>query len=369
MKILFLNTSKKGGAANAADRISNSLSFFGHEVFFLTQNDFLDHGETKLITSGLKRTKILLAKIICRLPQFFFKKSYVSTMLFGTLSVDQINNSDFDIIHLNWVNSGFVSINQIKMINKPMIWTIHDMWITTGLRHVILENTKLNIIERVLLSRNRKILNNLKNLHLVSPSRWLGEKINKRYDLPLSIIPNPVSTDASVSSGLKKEKSQILFLHTSKDFHKGYDLLELALKEVALTHNIELVTILKNIKKDINFAVKEIDYITDETKLLDLISSVKMVVVPSRVDNYPNICLESLKCKVPVVAFSIGGIPEIISHNKTGYLARPFDVSDFANGINMILEDKIKLEFFENFENSFEIGKMYNNIYEKVIKH
>ena len=47
------------------------------------------------------------------------------------------------------------------------------------------------------------------------------------------------------------------------------------------------------------------NYITDENKVLDLISSVKMVVVPSRIDNYPNICLESLKCKVPVVAFSI----------------------------------------------------------------
>jgi glycosyltransferase involved in cell wall biosynthesis len=369
VKILFLNTSKNGGAANAAKRIANTLSYFDHEVSFLTQNDFLDRGKTKLITSGLTRTKILFVKIICRLLQFFFKESYVSTMLIGTISIDQINNSDFDIIHLNWVNSGFVSINQIKMINKPMVWTIHDMWITTGLRHVMLENTKLNIIERVLLSRNRKILNNLRNLHLVSPSKWLGEKIKNRYDLPLSIISNPVSVDASVCSVLKKEKSQILFLHTSKEFHKGYDLLELALEEVALTYDIELVTLLKNIKKNINFAVKEIDYITDENKVLDLISSVKMVVVPSRIDNYPNICLESLKCKVPVVAFSIGGIPEIISHNKTGYLARPFDVSDFANGIKMILDSKIKLEFPENFDNSMEIGKMYNNIYEKIIKY
>lgn len=256
MKILFLNTTKNGGAANAAKRIAKTLTYFDYEVSFLTQNDFLEHGETKLITSNLKRVKILLVKIICRLLQFFFKDSYVSTMLIGTVSIDQINNSDFDIIHLNWVNSGFVSINQIKMINKPIVWTIHDMWITTGLRHVILENTKLNIIEKVLLSRNRKILNNIKNLHLVSPSRWLGEKIKNKYSLPLSIIPNPVSIDSSVRNSLRKKNLKYFFYILQKEFHKGYDLLELALEEVASTHNIELVTILKNIKKDVNFSVK-----------------------------------------------------------------------------------------------------------------
>jgi glycosyltransferase involved in cell wall biosynthesis len=46
--------------------------------------------------------------------------------------------------------------------------------------------------------------------------------------------------------------------------------------------------------------------------------------------------MESLSCGTPVVGFAVGGIPEIIDHKKSGFLAKPFNCTDFADGINWI---------------------------------
>ncbi len=42
----------------------------------------------------------------------------------------------------------------------------------------------------------------------------------------------------------------------------------------------------------------------------------------------------------PVAAFAIGGLPDIVAHNSTGYLAKPFDVADLATGIIACLNDR-----------------------------
>lgn len=369
MKILFLNTSSIGGAALAAKRIAASVEMVGHEVVFLNQVDFVYYGEVTVLARIIDILKVFTIRILRRSIQILSRKSYVSTMLLGTVSVNRINESDFDLVHVHWVNGGFVSVDQIKRINKPVVWTVHDMWITTGFRHVVLEGSKPYFIERIFSWRNIKLLDSSKKLHMVAPSKWLGEKIKNMYRLPISVIPNPISFSEGIVSSVKLNKSnQVLFLHTSNEFHKGYDLLREALNIVSLTNEVELLTVLKDIGDDVNFKVKEIDYMSESSDVLEVISSVRMVVVPSRVDNYPNVCLEAIVCKVPVVAFRIGGIPEIVSHLETGYLADPFDVYDLAAGIRSILDNTIEFKFPENANLAVSIGALYNEIYQELIE-
>jgi len=49
--------------------------------------------------------------------------------------------------------------------------------------------------------------------------------------------------------------------------------------------------------------------------------------------------MEALACGTPCVAFDIGGMPDMIEHRRNGYLARPFDAEDLAEGVRWILED------------------------------
>ena len=64
------------------------------------------------------------------------------------------------------------------------------------------------------------------------------------------------------------------------------------------------------------------------------------MALPSRLDNLPNVGLEAHSCGTPIVAFKVGGIPEIVKHKKTGYLANPFSLKSFIKGIYFVLENQ-----------------------------
>jgi glycosyltransferase involved in cell wall biosynthesis len=72
-------------------------------------------------------------------------------------------------------------------------------------------------------------------------------------------------------------------------------------------------------------------------RLRSLYASASAVAVPSREDTMPLTAMEAQACGVPVVAFGIGGLPDIVDHEATGYLARAFDPADLAAGLAHVL--------------------------------
>ena len=62
------------------------------------------------------------------------------------------------------------------------------------------------------------------------------------------------------------------------------------------------------------------------------------MVIPSPQDNLPNTGVEDHACGNPVIAFDTGGLPDIIEHQRTGYLAKALDTQDLARGITWVLE-------------------------------
>ena len=74
-----------------------------------------------------------------------------------------------------------------------------------------------------------------------------------------------------------------------------------------------------------------------------LLATADAFIAPSRQDNLPNTVLEATACGLPSVAFRIGGMPDMIEHEVTGYLARPFDVHDLAKGLAWVLSDRARL--------------------------
>jgi glycosyltransferase involved in cell wall biosynthesis len=71
-----------------------------------------------------------------------------------------------------------------------------------------------------------------------------------------------------------------------------------------------------------------------------LYSAADVMVVPSRMDNLPHTATEAQSCGVPVVAFNATGLPDVVEHRRTGYLAAPYDPVDLAHGISWVLECK-----------------------------
>jgi glycosyltransferase involved in cell wall biosynthesis len=79
--------------------------------------------------------------------------------------------------------------------------------------------------------------------------------------------------------------------------------------------------------------------VRDDRVLVASYSAANAMVVPSRQENLPNTAVEAQACGLPVVAFDVGGLPDIVSHKHSGWLAKPFDVQDLAEGLLWVLND------------------------------
>jgi glycosyltransferase involved in cell wall biosynthesis len=61
------------------------------------------------------------------------------------------------------------------------------------------------------------------------------------------------------------------------------------------------------------------------------------MLLGSRQENLPQTATEAASCGTPVIAFNVGGLPDIVSHGKTGFLIEPFDTESMARAIETIL--------------------------------
>jgi glycosyltransferase involved in cell wall biosynthesis len=75
------------------------------------------------------------------------------------------------------------------------------------------------------------------------------------------------------------------------------------------------------------------------------------------------------------VAFDIGGLPDIVTHRETGWLAQPFDTSDLAAGIEWVLADAARSSALSNASREAAVARysphvvarQYARVYEQAI--
>jgi glycosyltransferase involved in cell wall biosynthesis len=91
---------------------------------------------------------------------------------------------------------------------------------------------------------------------------------------------------------------------------------------------------------DLGFKTHYLGTLSDDLSLALVYSAADVFVLPSTQDNLPNTVLEAIACGTPCVAFNIGGMPDMIEHQKNGYLAQPYKIEDLAQGIAWVLENE-----------------------------
>ena len=69
----------------------------------------------------------------------------------------------------------------------------------------------------------------------------------------------------------------------------------------------------------------------------DIYNAADVYITPSLQENLPNTIMEAMSSGTPCVGFNIGGIPEMIDHKLTGYVAEYKSSEDLAKGINWTL--------------------------------
>ena len=380
MKVVLVSTyERKGGAAIACNRLKEALLKNGVDATFLTAYKTSD--DPTVITPFDTRWKRLKNR-------FHFYKERLSIFMRNGLSRKNLfaisiadSGSDIsrlpviqeaDIIHLHWINQGFLSLRNLKQLlalGKPVIFTMHDMWYCTSICHHARScNRFMSECKECLYLRypgasdlaNRVWIKKQKikhpNVVFTCVSHWLAQRTGKSMlaaDNKVLVIPNVIDTKMFYPREKSAERIRLGISETSKlvvfgaaklnDENKGFELLKQALEKSKHLREIELL-LFGTIKKDKNFLrdvpcrFRYIGEIDNADELARIYSAADVTVMPSHYETFGQTLAESMACGTPAVAFNSSGQTDIIDHLVNGYLAAYPSADDFAEGIDWVLD-------------------------------
>ena len=394
---------------SASYRIHNALLKAGINSNMTVASKSIERIEVIQPRTWLEKILALLPIINEYLLKFFFK---VSPQVFFSINKYQsflhqlwfskVNNTERNITHLHWVGNGFVSLKSLGKINGPLVVTLHDMWFITGGCHVNLEcdnyldacRTCPRVGNRILgqnltrrsLRDKKKFFGNGK-IEVIVLSSWMQELALRSPILrgvKVHLIPNGIDLNKFKPINRKEarelfnfglEDSLILFggISAMSDHNKGFDLLKRAIENIKVRRvNMKLVTFgspIFELKHIDGIPVINVGILQDEESISALYSAVNVVAVPSRQESFSQICAESISCGTPVVAFDYSGPKDIVSHKQTGYLVRPYDVFEFAQGIEWLLGQDLKEACRHRASVKFDVDKIaqkHIEVYENI---
>ena len=80
-------------------------------------------------------------------------------------------------------------------------------------------------------------------------------------------------------------------------------------------------------------------FLGQRSDIPEFLSALDFVVIASREEGFPFAGVEAMACGVPIVAFAVGGLPELVQHRRTGMLIPPGDAPGLAAAMIELLSD------------------------------
>ncbi|HQB11022.1 MAG TPA: glycosyltransferase, partial [bacterium] len=80
-------------------------------------------------------------------------------------------------------------------------------------------------------------------------------------------------------------------------------------------------------------------YVRSEDEMALMYSAADIYLFPTLAETFGLVIVEAMSCGLSVVTFDVGGVPEIVEHDKTGYIAKYKDSGDLLKGVQMLLDD------------------------------
>lgn len=369
MRVLIVNTSDvEGGAARAAYRLHQALLVAGVDSKMLVLSKSSDDVtvmelQTK-VQKALGKMRMTLDSLPVRRYEERTNTLFSPSWLPFSGLVDKINEINPDLVHLHWIAGGMMRIEDLAKIKPPIVWSLHDMWAFTGGCHYddecgkfkktcgacpVLGSNKPKDLSAKVWQRKQVSFSKNSKLTIIGLSRWLANQALESTLFKQTLVvnlPNPIDTtcfapfdkqQARKLFNLPMDKKLVLFgaMGATSDPRKGFKELAKALEKLD-TDNTELVVFgsrQPETQQGFKHKAHYLGSLHDDVSLRLLYSAADVMVVPSLQENLSNAIMESLACGTPVVGFAIGGNSDLIEHQKTGYLAKPFDVTDLASGI------------------------------------
>ena len=428
MKIAFINTfDVYGGAAVACNRVFQAVKQAPEVTstkLLVQQKDSQDSNVLAWSDSFIGRKKAFLRFALERFYFLQFAKNRSVQYAFSpaNLGVDISKHflvKEADILHLHWTSFGFLSLKswqKLAQLNKPIVWTLHDMWAFTGGCHYTGTCTNYQVscggcqflkkpyakdISYKIFQKKFKIFHQL-NLSIVTSSNWLAQtaqqsslfkrSINSSNQISIKTIPTPINiesfkpvdkTQTRAKLKINPQKFQVLFgAMNIADQRKGFKYFQEALQVLRneyseLNEQMELLIFGKasaELLAALPYPVNNLGVLSGNEQMSQAYNAADLFVIPSLEDNLPNTIIESLACGTPTIAFHTGGIPDMIDHQQNGYLAQYQNAPDLAKGIHWALTQANYAQLAQNarqkvLDNFTEetVANQYVKLYQKTL--
>jgi glycosyltransferase involved in cell wall biosynthesis len=268
-------------------------------------------------------------------------------------------------IHTNYVSPAAAARWSMRL---PVVWTLHDRWAATGkcLFNMDCERWLTGcgecpqlgewpVAERdrtAFLWRWKRRLWADARFHLVAPSRSLAEFVARSpllRHLPLEVIPNPVDADVFRSGrndeerarlGIPRDAFVVAFLSNPSLPRKGLARLVAATQAGRAAGRVHLLIAAQrppgaDDAKGVVWAGAR----PAGEPVAQLLRAADALALASETENAPLVLLEAAATGLPVVAFDVGGVPEIVEHGRTGLLVPVGDDAALRESIDALAAD------------------------------
>lgn len=406
-KIKLLHISAAGphsGAGGAALKLHLSLLRHGIDsrILFLKNN----YDETQEVFSFadniFKRFLRFIVTLLDRIPTWFYlnrREQIFSPGIFGLSLLSHPMVEWAEIIQLHWVNHGFIRISELRKLNKPIIWTMHDMWAFTGGCHYsffcekyktlcgkcpILGSSRENDLSSWVLRKKQKVLS-AEKIRWVAISSWMADCATKSTFLKnasINIIYSGIDTKIfkpkdkySARKELKLPLDKKLILLGAENLLSPSKGIQYSLDALRLLDSEYLVITFGNgmlLKDQLKQSVIHMGFIDNPEKLASLYCASDIFLATSVAEAFGMTVAEAQCCGIPVVSFNSLGPKDIIKHKITGYLAEMGSIPDLTEGINFCISTKLDCDRIrKRAVDLFSIDKcsiQYIELYNECIK-
>jgi N-acetyl-alpha-D-glucosaminyl L-malate synthase BshA len=361
-----------GGSGVVATELGKALAIEGHEVHFISY-------ALPFRLSNFVENIVFHEVEMSSYPLFEFP---LYSLTLASKMVEVANYENLDLLHVHYAiphaSSAYLAKQMLK--NKrdiKVITTLHGTDITlVGLEPSFLPLVKFSIEE---------------SDGVTAVSRFLKEKTITNYDInkEIEVIPNFVDTQflkPKENGCFRKSlaaKGEKIIVHTSnfrqvKRVPDTIKILEKIIKEIPA----KLILVgdgpdrseCERLTRELNL-YDNVKFLGKQDGLVEILNSADLFLIPSQSESFGLAALEAMACGIPVISSSVGGLPELIKHNETGFIAEIGDIDRMAKYSLDLLTNSKKYKLFsenarkravENFDKSI-ILPQYINHYKKVL--